>query len=669
MSVLNSCDGFEIDRFLGPDLLSDEADVQAPWIRSAKNVVYRSGSGNAGAVETRPGFHSQNVLQGGPAYRHLHALNVLGSTWLVYFSAGGTYLSSYSVPATFLGFGSITNQLGVLAVTHGYMIYILEFTSLDTGQFIAVNVLVPSPATYTFQSAPPRVAGAPSYRNSIQVATSLVAVAGGSVTPGTHKVGLLIQTKSGYITRPGPSLAPSLGTTDPTDFGQTITVSATGQKIQVSYTPSGGDIWPADWDKAYLLMTTASNNSRYLRVPVEPVSIPVTTSTAISWEITISDLILSQQLDVTKYEYQGYFTSEVYGLFNCNARTAYLGKAGKFGVGYGVVFSEINNMESFSWDRSLVHLPNLRRPCCVAAHQSTYYVFGENSTYAFTDTGGYPVTWPTPREVDGRIGTSKPLGVSINRSGLGFVAHSSGLYRFEAGNYNTIPVSYNQDPLWRTINWSNENFAVIDDRTNFRVHVLCQDSAGARRHWVWDYTNGLDPATIKFSEWTFAAADSFSGVIMRNPGDIFDPLPREQLVLGTGDTNGLYLQRGPGDLPAWGSLYQDAAGYKIDSEITTGIMPPKQHDYLLIHRGLRLRVYGQGAMTVTAQSLDGALSTDLANIQLEGSPGKLHTRLFDLRHEGLKYRLRTSGNVGDWFRLSWMKHYYRPWVQQREALT
>src|SRR5262249_33695959 len=145
---------------------------------------------------------------------------------------------------------------------------------------------------------------------------------------------------------------------------------------------------------------------------------------------------------------------------------------------------------------------------------------GPNWTYAFEDTGDVPVTWPSARLVDGFIGTQAPRGFTVNAStGLGWCAHTTGLYVFQGGAFNPLPVSYMNAPDWARINWAQAaKLQVVDDKDKQRVYVLAAlDANTSPSHLLtFDYTNGMTTETIKYSLWNIAGYLPGSICIVQN---------------------------------------------------------------------------------------------------------------------------------------------------------
>jgi hypothetical protein len=224
--------------------------------------------------------------------------------------------------------------------------------------------------------------------------------------------------------------------------------------------------------------------------------------------VSISDDDLAGGVDAVAY--QNLLTADVNGLapfrpasiFPYSSRLAYVTRDG---AGFPVVyFSDPDNYQQITANQHGVYLPGNLIVNTGRALRGVAYMFGPHWTYSTSDTGGTPTTWAKPQLVDGSIGTLSPNGVADNPAqGFLWVADESGLYLFEGGQYPSRPISYYQQPDWDRINWGGAPTAVkvIDNKSKKRVEVQApiDGSLVPNARLVWDYTEGVDPETAKYS--------------------------------------------------------------------------------------------------------------------------------------------------------------------------
>lgn len=479
----------------------------------------------------------------------------------------------------------------------------------------------------------------------------------GSVTAGVHRVGYIVQTRSGFLGKISP-VNSSTGI-----FDTTSTVTASGSKnLSVAIAVAPTITWPAEAEKVWPVMTTVANLNRYFIVPgVAP--------------LAVSALGVTFTLDITDEDLASTGT-DVTGQFNLLTQTSanvapfYPFSVGEFGfrtvylteVSSGVTaglaqayVSEPERPQHITADQHVLYLPGQRKMTGQFALGKVLYICGPNWTYAFEDSGDVPVLWPSPRLVDGTIGIPAPRCATVSASqGFAVVAHQTGLWIFTGGAYQTKPLSYYVDPEWKRINWAGgaATVQVLDSKDKQQIYVFAPlDSATQPSHiLMFDYSNGLSPEEVKFSLWNIASYTPGAGAIVQNATS-----NQLELWVGKSSSGKVLRQMGTADTNRYND---DSAG--IAASYETALLPGIQDDpgRLYHHYGDQIRAVGSGTLSATVYGMDRTKNVSIAAITLAASPGGSYTRLYPrLRSESASIRFATS-TANHWFQLSAVDHYY-----------
>lgn len=667
MSVLFSYSKVEVEDFRGVDSRSEATNVVQPWGLVAKNVEY-----GPGLVKTRPGVYTktEGALAGTPYSLVSWYHPPDGKTYLAWIDQSGMKVGPYNAGANTYSTGISTPVYGALA-PWGDRIY---GAPLGTGAIggEGYQYITPSAATPA-QQANRAPLGILQY--AITFATSPVA---SGMSGGNRKYAVMFITQSGYVTRPGP--LSTLGYT----YGLSATAypsqtNAANDSVTVTLTPTS--TWPGDIVGAVLLITTTNNLARLLYAPVANAVITPGSSTPVSFApIVAADGVLAQQPDALDMEQLlsrdgvGNPAFNPRGMFAAGDRMVYLlsHTNNAFLGGAGILISEPGSPETFSPDFHYRKLPSGQEPVAGFYYQGGIYIIGHNFTYVYTDTGDYPVTWPTPRLVSGSIGTSHIQGTNADPSGNCLVAHQSGLYLFQGGQYSTLPISYFQEAEWSSIQWPTPGvdvpFGVVEDRANQRIYVLCKSSTYGNCLLVWDYMEGISPDKVKFSVWTFPYEVSAMALVL-NQGDSVSSLVRNHLWLavGSGAPSGgqhFLLQKELGNV----NLYDDN-GVTIDSRYRGPYLPMNSNYLVNYHPGFEVRVLGSGLLTPRAYGYDDILVQVARQLTLSTAPGKAYTVLLDLRNEECSLEFRSGSDsgsaAGDYFQISGWDQYWTGQTKMR----
>lgn len=647
-------DKTELQDFGGPWTALDPMDVPSGRALLAQNVEYLQGQ-----VSSRKGY-GQAFNSNEASSALYNWISSLGNN-LVWFKAGtgvrridiGAAVPSASTivatasgnGATFASSGprlytSIFNTSGA-AATSGYV------TSYQSAAFVS-DKLFPPPMTYT--PAAPTEPGA------------------GVITPGSHRLGYIVEYRHGFIGRPSPDTG--AGTPGPTTFTP-VTKTAAGAK---NFSWVLNTTWPADAVKVHVIMTPVSNPSLYVFVP--GANSVVAGGTAASYTIVFSisdDDLMSLGNDATNYLF--YYTRTVSGtdpfqpsvLVPYGNRMTYVTTTlDSNGNKMGAVFvSNRNNYQQVTLDRHLVQIPGQLDIVTAFVLRGTYYIVGPHWTYATRDTGSDPVEWPAAKLIDGKRGTLAPRGVVGSPTGsYAWVADESGLYLFDGSSYPSLPVSYYNRPEWERINWAAAwCVQVVDDPSRKRVYVLAPlDSATTPSHiLIWDYTRGMEPTQVSFSLDTIASYGMGAMTLVRNTltGTPTAAYSHVELWVSPSGASPILRRMQESDT----NPYRDN-GAAVTSTYQTGLFPPGSPVRLLNHYGGYYRVYGAGVLTIQAAHLDGSWTTYLSPITLAATPGINYLRQFYRPGEQVSYKFEDSTLDGH-FVLSGLQHYFSPYAQQR----
>jgi hypothetical protein len=650
VSVLNDYQSLELKDFRGPNLLVEPTDVRPPWALEALNCEYEPGS-----FRTRHGFYEQNsglvpggLITGvynyiyGTASRLIWSYTSGGAIVLRVADYNGVFVTNIS-PAT-----TLTNG-GVVFAQYGRWMYSAQYnTSFEPGT-AGLSIIDMEDLTYV-------TAGfkAPYVNMSSGVGFGAAATLG--VTPGPHTYAVIFEDRSGFQSRPSPVFSAA---GFPPAYGIFNTAS-TGQQVTITYSPT--TVWPTDFVKAYLVMSSATNSARLLYVPIPAATVAGGAATPFSFVVNTPDSVLNlgsdigDQEELMTYDYLGAPPFRPNYVFAAGARMGYL-------AAEGLLVSDPENPQRLVPDLNVRTLPQERRGVCAKYIQGTIYVFGPDWTYAITDNGDTPNLWAPWRVIDEKIGTSHPYGISVNDTGFGFVAHRSGLYAFSGGQYARLPISYFQQPLWDRIDWTALNFSIAIDAARFQVQVTCQDRFGVAMRFMWDYSEGTGPTQAKFSSQSMTGRSERWGLMVLNRGDGSFTGQQQQLWIAPADAAQIWLlRRHPTDL----QLYVDRGASVIATTYAGAYLPGSQAEALVYeHHGLQIRAAGSGDLRIGAYKLDRVTFQQMAATALTTTPERMFTRMLDLRNEAVSYKFQNGVQFGNWIRVSYLKHFYTPYIMQR----
>lgn len=657
MSVLIDYLQTLIDDFRGAWLNIEASDVPKINALLSQNVSYLPGQ-----VKKRFGFLP--ILTPGDAILALqdwlpHTFS--DYTHLVAFlsssgSHAGVSLYNFVTAAyqTLYTPASVPAAVGAFFAGNGPRLYISTFDvngrGSDLGRVFSTPSLLSSIAATDKLFLPPTQA----------VPTMTVNTFGTPATPaltaGPHRFGYLVTYRDGHVTSPSP-----------VDGGNNFkyqTFTADGVSTYLFHL--NGALLPASVSGIQPIMTTTDNLSRFYAIPgtafllTGPSGFP--SFFAVNINITDEDLAADGE-DVTPLFNQitqtqvgtGPFSPSVIGEYN--NRLFYVTiDASNLPVVY---ISEEDAYQQITADQHGVYLPGNRSITTAFVLYNTLYILGPHWTYSSQDTGDVPVLWPTPKLVDGAIGTLAPRGVTVNAGrGFAWIADVDGLYVFEGGSFSARPVSYYQKPDWARINWNVAGtLQIIDNKDTKQVKVLAAlDSATTPSHILtWDYTRGLNPEDVNYSLDSLVNYPLGAIAVMQN-----DTTKRLETWIASSDqTKDIRREAASTDT----TPYRDGTGDAIASTYQTSLLP-KMTARILQHHGDHLRLQGSGVVDITVKTLDGGREIPLAVILEATAPAQLYIRKYHALSEAVSLTISNTG-LDSYFILSQIIHYFSSWVMLR----
>lgn len=486
--------------------------------------------------------------------------------------------------------------------------------------------------------------------------TILDSLVNGSVVAGDHKVGIVVQTRNGFVQPPIVANA-------------TFTAGG-GKQVQLTLTPVGN--WP-DWVlDVSVIFTTVQNQDIFYFVPGDnggTGSLPAGTSTPLVLTFDISDeaLVLSQEatdwFDITtRNELDdpaiilpfGDRTVYVVDLFD----SAAIGKVST------LLISEPGQPQYVTLSKHAINLPGRLAIRAAFVMHNVLYVLGPAWTFAYADPRTFPTSWPLPIEVDTAIGANAPHCVTKNPSGeFAWVASSRGLYAFN-GSYTRQPSS-NRITDWGRINWAtaSHHVSVADDPDTDTVYVLAPlDGATLPTHVLaFDYKAGIDWRKIRYSIWDFANLPN-PGFIANIFNDVDNDLTEIWLNSAAASPNKFYRLKSEaaGDV----NLRGNDDGSPVNSQWQSQNLPDVM-DGPVTHVADILAVRGNGACSIVHESQDQTRSQNGADITLSQTPGRHYTRLINIQSESASVRITNKNTLNSWFLMERVKRYFNRFAEFR----
>lgn len=627
-------------------LYNEVADLRGAWTtvaqirkgRPDRAFLSRNMRFSPGNVYSREGY-SARLAVAGKVTSMFNWLNQFAAT-VLYFESGTTIkivnIATNAITTLFTG---LTGR-GISMAEANTRAYI---TTYDVNGVGTGGPLVTTGGTDSDKAFQPPL-----------VTTSFTATDNGAglCTAGTHKFGLVFQSRSGFTGKPGPT---PLDTFTPISF-----TCQPNRVIRLSITlntPAAAGLGSA----IYPIMTRSDNPNKWFFVPgVFVIPPPSTAGWSISMDISVTDEDLANRASSADNNFN--LLSQTIGgtapfaasqVFIYNRRNVYL-------AGSIAYISDPDGQQQLNPAFNALYMPGQKQMFTGGSLGSgSLYIFGENWTAATEDNGNYPITWQQPRLISDRIGTRAPAGVCWKtRGGYGWVASEDGLYIFD-GSYSDRPISYLQTDVWKRINWTAAYAVqVVDDFVNLRCYVAAPlDSATEPSHLlVYDYTNGRTFDSCDFSLDDFDSHVLFSAIAL-----VKEANTSRSVMWMAPQAAGQILKQDP-------TVHSDN-GYAISGrdQYETGWMRQDMSGGQLIRVGnCHYYAKGSGQLLHTFYSKDHGLSVTPPALTLSTAPGKELFDKFDLAPvENFSISFQGSGGVNDWYEIEMLRPYYRGYLANR----
>ena len=669
MAIVPTAGGPKISGFRGTNSRLSSTTVDDPWGLLSLNCEYEKDE-----VKTRLGTYALDAATLDGFQRALAWKSPEGGTIVLLNRRSGTSRQVLLGGTNFVNTTPVSTSSWAYGMMEflpwGNRVYLAENRLPGlTGSFIDYPTYIHNPAgsPLVFKAFHPPLRGS-------ECSVGLASGASGNVTLGTHYFAVAFETLSGHITHPSPVTYSIVSGITQTKLGPSaITINNPNEKITVTVNRAGSlATWPTEYAYAHLMVTTASNSSRWFRAPIAPVTVPAGTATAIVFELTDSDAIIAQGTDWT-FLLSRWFNLSAYPLgigvnqfppirtmFPAGTRAGWvISSKDSSGIitpppGAGVYFSDPGQPEAMTPQYHLVTLPGGLDVTTGCELESKIFLLGPDWTFTTVDTGGYPVTWPSPTSISSTIGVSHTNAISINPHKYALVGHESGLYVLRANGYDDRPLSWNQKAEWEKITWPSNGtntaippFHIVEDAEARLIFVQCLTTDYPNGClYVWDYSEGLRWDRVKFSIWTFTGGVG-AIALPHNFGDAESSQVRQQLAIYPFASGKASLRKRPGSA----SPSVDAQGERIDSQYKTAYLGQTPNNQVHQFTGLAIDADGVGALRITAYGLDDTPVKALRDTTI-ATTGRKFERIFRLKSEGCAFLFRNGPNAGDRFRIT-----------------
>jgi hypothetical protein len=510
-----------------------------------------------------------------------------------------------------------------------------------------------------------------------EVTLALSQPGAGICTVGPHFVGVLFQTTSGYLTKPGP--ATSVSSTGVVLAPASITATGSGN-IQATVTPA--TTWPTWIQAVQIIYTTTANSFQYYLVPgtLTTVTPGSATPATITWNI--ADI----QLRAIGSQGAGTLADEYFDLLSMDSSNNPPFKP-KFVISWGqrlVWFGNFGGIDSFfpsdplnpetiTGDQHILQLPGgLPIVTAFVLRGILYVLSNDGGMFAYYDNGGRPVTFSPPQEVEASIAVLAPLGVTTDDSGSGYslIASQQGLFLFPGIAIPDIPLSYYAGPDWDQIDWTKPlliNTKIHQQDRLFLVKAVLQ--SGQVYVFTFNYLNGRTPEKIKYSPWTIGASYPLGALeIVLNPTKSVWEL---YVTPTTASASFPVLrQKSTKAADSTATQYQDLTSTGIDWRYQHTPLPDNPGD-MLNHVAIRFRATSPtGSSTtlyITVSSLDGTRTVTPAGtpFTVATTPDAHSLVPYDFTNEQASYLFSNNVLANNAAAITYYQHFYTHMAQTR----
>lgn len=435
----------------------------------------------------------------------------------------------------------------------------------------------------------------------------------GTVNLGTHLIGCIYETDSGFYTQPGTIIAIVCdGTTN----------------ISITNAPIG----PAGTIKRHFIASDAIQDYDGNTLGFEMFFIPDgiigdNTTTTITLDFYDTDLQISadylfdQMTSIPAGVSLGKFSARMVVCGpNTNASVVYISNDGSpesFNALNGFIICDPFETEGVK--NSL-------------EYRSSLYLFKGNPghTYSTSDNGSDPSTWDAPR-IDSSIGADIQ-GVSqfVDSKGANadffLVADVNGFFLFNGSYAKDFPLSYKIQNWWDRINKKYMNSVqVVVDPTQFNIYILVPlDAATSPSHiLVADYSKGLNYEDITWHIWNSAA---------------FTPVSITVDLSNTTKKNYLRCAGFAGNIFDQIAGQRDDNGIAIDNYWVTALLF-EEPNWIHHYGGINLKVLGVGTLALTGYTLDyPTTSVVLPSVVLSSNPNREYLVPINVSNEKFAFK-------------------------------
>lgn len=586
-----------IERFNGLFARTNRDNVPPDHSAVANNLRYFPGG-----FRTRGGLSSELTAIG--TIVRFHVIKIGTSDRLLVLNSSGSIYDSQNMSSAIL---TISGMVDFSCLTLYDRVYITphDRSTGKSGSYVYV---------YT-GTGTARTAAGTEPSTAFNAATSAT---NGVVTAGVHKLALVFETDTGFITRPGPI--------DISFIFTPISYNAPGgKKIDLTNLEVGAG--GTGITLKHVLATKAGLLDYYF-VPNGTV-INATTSLTIDFDDTVLvdsadylfDIIRLIPAGLGLARYQGRMV--LYGFPSPNGSLARVSRTGN-----PEQFSDVDG-------NLLVDVDNKRTITNAFDLRGSLYAVKEQGVYSYVDNGLEPSEWKSAQIDDGIGSTVYGVANVLDESGQTtdkvILADRQGLVIFD-GLFHGIPLTWKIQDNWDSITPSIRNQTqVVHDPVRQLIFV----SINSAFLLVGDYSEGLNTQSIKWSVWTFSSkATSTIGVFdLGNSGSY-------ELRIGSGGNVFKYVDT-DGTTDAGTAVISSFTSALLSSDNGVGAVN--------FFGGARLRINGSGSLSWSLVSEDLVDSYSLPTLTLQLLPGKEFLERANLQAE--RATLTLTLNSG-WMRVN-----------------
>ena len=186
--------------------------------------------------------------------------------------------------------------------------------------------------------------------------------------------------------------------------------------------------------------------------------------------------------------------------------------------------------------------------------------------------------------------------------------------------------------------------------------------------FMFDYTDGLDYTTVKFSIWDISQFGPSGLTVFLNPNtNALEYLISQYSMASTALNLNLYRQQNPTDDPV--TCYQDTGSVSqqaIQWRYEIAPQPGGSVGTVWAHPGGYVRAKGTGTLSATSYGLDHEpVAPWVKKIPLQVYPAQEYWRQFYMTSERCSVQFSTGVNVGDYCVITGYKHMYYPYASRR----